>query len=70
MSRLLFKEERKRKRLAELGLDYEFTGYRGLCETSATAKTPSHIIFTDEEEEEEEEGGESGKEAMEGTESE
>ena len=68
VTRLLTREERKRKRLEELGLDYQFYGYRGLCNTTATAKTATHIVFTDEgTEEEEEEEIEMG---VEGTESE
>ena len=69
VTRLLSREQRKRKRLAELGLDYQFTGYRGVCDTTATAKTSTHIIFTDEGAEEDEE--ESEKELIiEGAESE
>lgn len=69
VTRLLSREKRKRKRLEELGLDYQFTGYRGICDTTATAKTPTHVIFTDEGAEEEEEEEEEG-EVIEGTESE
>ena len=47
MSRLLSREKRKRKRFEELGLDYQFPGYRGICEATAAAKTPTHTIFTD-----------------------
>ena len=58
-SRLLSREGRKRRRLAELGLDYEFSGYHGICDAMATTKKPTHITFTDEEEEESGEESES-----------
>ena len=53
-SRLLSRESRKRRRLAELGVDYEFPGYRGISEAMATTKKPTHITFTEEEEEDSE----------------
>ena len=50
------REKRKRKRLAKLGLDYDFPGYRGISDVVATGKKATHITFTDIEEEEEGEG--------------
>ena len=70
VTRLLSREQRKRKRLAELGLDYQFTGYRRLCDTTATAKTSTHIIFADEGAEEEEDEGSEKELIIEGAESE
>lgn len=61
-SRLLSRENRKRRRLAELGVDYEFPGYHGISEAMATTKKPTHITFTDEEESESEVMGEAESE--------
>lgn len=44
MSRLLSRERRKRRRLAELGIDYDFSGYRGV--SNAMVTTPTHTTFT------------------------
>ena len=53
-----------------MGLDYQFTGYRRLCDTTATAKTSTHIIFADEGAEEEEDEGSEKELIIEGAESE
>ena len=46
----------------QLGVDYDFSGYRGICSALAPTKRPTHVVFTEEDdedmkEEEEEEGG-------------
>ena len=59
LARMLSRESRKRKRLAELGLDYQFPGYRGVAVAMGTTVKPTHLTFTEEEdsaEEQEEEG--------------
>ncbi|CAI8054684.1 MKI67 FHA domain-interacting nucleolar phosphoprotein-like [Geodia barretti] len=71
VTRSVSREQRKRgEELAELGLDYQFTGYRRLCDTTATAKTSTHIIFADEGAEEEEDEGSEKELIIEGAESE
>ena len=52
LSRLLSREGRKRRRLAELGVDYQFPGYHIAAGTRGEQAT--HVTFTDEEEDEEE----------------
>ena len=58
LARMLSRESRKRKRLAELGLDYQFPGYRGVAVAMGTTVKPTHLTFTEEDsaEEQEEEG--------------
>ena len=51
LSRLLSCERRKRRRLAELGVDYQFPGY--LSAAGTRGEQAAHITFTDEEEDEE-----------------
>lgn len=50
LKRLLQKEMKKRKKLSELGLDYDFPGYKSKVETSCSTHTltNSHMVFKDE----------------------
>lgn len=45
--RLLLKEKKKRKKISELGLDYDFPGYRSKVQTSTTTHIhmPRHVVF-------------------------
>ena len=45
VKRLLLKEKKKRNKLSELGLDYDFPGYKSMTTHS---HMPRHVVFKDE----------------------
>ena len=48
LKRLVQAENKKRKKLASLGVDYEFPGYRSEVQSgSSHSAIPSHIVFED-----------------------
>lgn len=45
IKRLLYREKKKRKRLAEVGFKYDFPGYRSCVAKSDCVKKPYHVLF-------------------------
>lgn len=46
--RLLQREKRKREKLSNMGIDYDFPGYATSAKNSDQAKIPTHILFNPE----------------------